>query len=772
MQISLSKRFLTALLVAAGAAQAAPGLIAIGTLDRPADLSGLVDPVESGLPADNFGGIGSGLAWAGGKRFLAIPDRGPNATSYTNGPLIDNTTSYISRWQTVELDLTAVPSGSLPFTLTPTLTGTTLLYSDASLIYGSTPGLPSAIPSVNAAGKNYFTGRSDNFLPGLSTNPDFARFDPEGVRLSRDGKSVFISDEYGPFVYQFDRATGKRIRSYNLPDHFAISNLSSLGATEISGNSSGRVTNKGMEGLAITPDGKTLIGFMQSPLIQDGGDGGRANRIVTIDVASGATHEYAYDNFIGGTVNKAFNSSEILALNSHQILVLERDGKGLGDGTKAVIKQLWAVDIAGAADVSALSGAAALLAVAPAKTLFLDIFAVLRANGIADTQIPSKLEGIAFGEDISIAGVLNHTLYLSNDNDFIPAIAGSNKFFVFAFTDADLAANSLSFAAQVFNVAPVANAGANLSLLPFQINGAVVTGTVSDEDGDAVACRWSEGSSVLKDWFSAASGACALPLYGFSFAVGQHTLTLEATDLKDTASSTMVLTIGTPPPGPVAHWSFDDGIGGFLATDKSGHGFDLVALHKPSALNQIPGVVGKGLLFAQPDFEIQARGSRGAFNFTHATYETIVLNPGTSGVVLANTNSGPGLAQGYWLGIWPGNTLNFVTGNSQNAVKWNETRATSPLIPGKVYHVAAVLNDNGYNRVYINGEEAGTQPFVPYEPFDGRAVVGYKFGDGIFNTYLTHGAVDELKVYDRVLSDQEIRAHYLEVKPGIDAVNP
>ncbi|HKP98088.1 MAG TPA: esterase-like activity of phytase family protein [Fibrobacteria bacterium] len=769
MQHSLSKRFLAVLLVAAGAAQAAPSLIAIGTLDRPADLSGLTAPVESGLPGDNFGGIGSGLAWAGGNRFLAIPDRGPNATPYPNGPLIDNTTSYISRWHTVELDLAAVPSGSLPFTLSASLTGTTPLYSDAPLIYGATSGLPSAVPSVNTAGKYYFTGRSDNFLPGLSTHSDFARFDPEGVRLSRDGKSVFISDEYGPYVYQFDRLTGKRIRSFNLPDHFAIPNLSSLGAAEISGNSIGRVTNKGMEGLAITPDGRTLVGFMQSPLIQDGGDGGRANRIVTLDIASGAVHEYAYDNIIAG---KAYNSSEILALNSHQFLILERDGKGLGDGSKALIKQLWAVDIAGAADVSALSGAAALLAVAPAKTLFLDIFAVLRANGIADTQIPAKLEGIAFGDDVSIGGVMSHTLYLSNDNDFVPAIAGSNKFFVFAFTDADLAAGSLSFANQVFNVAPVANAGANLAILTTQINATFLTGTVSDEDGDALACRWSEGTSVLKDWYPAVSGACALPLSGAWFAAGVHTLTLEATDLKDTASSSMVLTIGAPPPGPVAHWSFDKGFGGFIANDESGHGFDLVALHKPSALNVIPGVVGKALKFAQPGFELEARGSRGAFNFDHATFETMVLNPGTTGAVLANHLSGPGLAQGYWLGIWPGNTLNFVTGNSQDAVKWNETRSSYPLVPGKVYHVTAVLNDNGWNRVYINGEEAGSQPFRPYEPHDGRTVVGYKFGDGIFNTYLTNGAVDELKVYDRALSGDEIRAHYLEVKAGIDAVNP
>jgi hypothetical protein len=203
------------------------------------------------------------------------------------------------------------------------------------------------------------------------------------------------------------------------------------------------------------------------------------------------------------------------------------------------------------------------------------------------------LEGIAFGEDIMIGGVLNHTLYLSNDNDFIPAIAGSNKFFVFAFTDADLAAFSLSFAAQVFNGAPIAIAGANLSILSTQIDTTALTGTVSDEDGDALSCRWFEGATLLKDWYPAVSGACALSLGGLSFDIGLHSLTLEVTDLKDTASNSMVPTVGNPPPGPVAFWNFDDGITGLLAKDNSGHGFDLIAMHKASALNVVDGVVGK-----------------------------------------------------------------------------------------------------------------------------------------------------------------------------------
>ncbi|MGE5450333.1 MAG: esterase-like activity of phytase family protein [Acidobacteriota bacterium] len=463
---------LTAVLSAASLAHAGFDLIAMGTLGGTSDLSGLTGSLESGSPADLLGGMGSGLAWAGGNTFLALPDRGPNATAYTGGLAVDNTQSYVARFHTVTLDLTRTASGALPYTLTPTLKGTTLLYSPTALNYGSTSGLASGTPAINSAGKYYFTGRSDGFAAGLSTNPQNARLDPEAIRVSADGKSVFVSDEYGPYVYQFDRATGQRLKSFALPSLFAASNLSPLGATEISSNTTGRVANKGMEGLSITPDGKTLFGFMQSPLAQDGGDGGTANRIVSIDIASGDVRQYSFNNVIGG---KAYNSSEILALNDHQFWVLERDGKGLGDGTLAKVKQVWSVDLAGAADVTSLTGQASLLAAAPSKTLVLDIKAALNAAGVADAAIPAKLEGLAFGEDIVEGGQTYHTLYIANDNDFVPGVAGDNKFFVFRFTDADLAAKGLgAFTNQSIATAPVPEpAGWALSLAGLGLVGAL-----------------------------------------------------------------------------------------------------------------------------------------------------------------------------------------------------------------------------------------------------------------------------------------------------------
>ncbi|MDR3673536.1 MAG: esterase-like activity of phytase family protein [Holophaga sp.] len=459
---------------------AATGLqfIAQGSLDGATDLSGLTGTLENGNPAAILGGLGSGLAWAGGTTFIAIPDRGPNALAYDS--TVDNTTSYIERFHTIQMSLTANTSGSgLPYLLTPTLTNTTLMASSTALNYGTASSAAlTAVQSLNGSnGVYYFTGRSDGFGTGTSGNSADARLDAESVRVANDGNSIYISDEYGPYVYQIDRQTGVRLKSFTLPATFYVAAKSAMGATEISGNTSGRVANKGMEGLAITPDGTTLVGFVQSPLIQDGGDGGRCNRIITIDIATGATHQYVYDNMIG---SKSYNSSEILAINSHEFLVDERDGKGLGDGSSAVIKRLYKIDIAGATDVSGLSGESTLLPYAVSKTLFLDIQAALVNSGTAATAIPSKIEGVAFGPDMTISGSAKHTLWIANDNDFVPDTSGTNRFYVFAFSDADLGGSTyVGQAVTPYAGATTAVTGVSLSTTTLSLNVGGASGSLT-----------------------------------------------------------------------------------------------------------------------------------------------------------------------------------------------------------------------------------------------------------------------------------------------------
>jgi hypothetical protein len=157
--------------------------------------------------------------------------------------------------------------------------------------------------------------------------------------------------------------------------------------------------------LAITPDGR-LVGAVQSPLIEDGGASAQFTRIMTIDVRTGATRQYAYGlTNIGTPARPRFGTiSEILAINDHEFLVDERDGNGLGDDSVAAFKNIFHIDLAGARDVSRVSGAANLAPAAVAKTPFLDIVAVLTSHGIAAADIPAKLEGLSFGRDVLING--------------------------------------------------------------------------------------------------------------------------------------------------------------------------------------------------------------------------------------------------------------------------------------------------------------------------------------------------------------------------------
>jgi hypothetical protein len=187
---------------------------------------------------------------------------------------------------------------------------------------------------------------------------------------------------------------------------------------------------------------------MQAALIQDAAQKGAAAkllRIVTIDTASGqVTGQYAHGLTTGSGV------SEILALNNHEFLVDERDGHGRADGSLAVVKQLFKIDLTNATDVSQMDGKTA-AANEVKKTLFVDLVASLTNAGFSAAEIPAKIEGITFGPDLKREGETIHTLWVANDNDFTETvqdpdgnwIENPNQFFVFGFKDSDLGGSPL-----------------------------------------------------------------------------------------------------------------------------------------------------------------------------------------------------------------------------------------------------------------------------------------------------------------------------------------
>jgi Esterase-like activity of phytase len=180
------------------------------------------------------------------------------------------------------------------------------------------------------------TGETITDLDGNLLAADDNGYDPEGLVALKDG-TFWVSDEYGPFITHFDR-NGR-----------AIERLSPFDGT-LPRELKNRVPNKGMEGLTITPDGRTLVGIMQSALQQpDLGTVKPAKdpvlRIVTINLRTRATHEYVYLLDNPGVTSSAV--SEITALSSHTFLVDERDG----NFEPGAYKKLWLADLNGATDV-------------------------------------------------------------------------------------------------------------------------------------------------------------------------------------------------------------------------------------------------------------------------------------------------------------------------------------------------------------------------------------------------------------------------------------
>lgn len=368
------------LAVAPGPARADVTLVGVGTIPGTAsDLSGLRGKTSDGTPHDRLGGLGSAVAYTGrGTEYVLVSDRGPK----------DGASDFACRYH--RMDVRVTPGGATPVALK--LTATTLLTDNRG---------------------RRFIGSLDAFQhPDPERN---LRLDPEGVRVGRRGE-LYVADEYGPVIYEFDPA-GRRRRSIPVPAHYRAPRPGRSPADELPPHAVvGRQPNRGMEGLAISPDGTRLIGIMQGPLLQDGALNeknervGLNVRVLELDLKTGRPREFVYR-----LADPSHGVSEIVAVNDHQFLVLERDGKL---GADAAFKRVYLIDLTGATDVTglaALPGRALPAGVAPAaKVLFLDLLDP--RFGVAGAACPEKFEGLAFGPDLRDGRRL---LMVTADNDFV-----------------------------------------------------------------------------------------------------------------------------------------------------------------------------------------------------------------------------------------------------------------------------------------------------------------------------------------------------------------
>lgn len=174
-------------------------------------------------------------------------------------------------------------------------------------------------------------------LAGRSLAPSAKGINPAGLVALADG-TFWVADEYGPSLAHFD-ATGK-----------LLERITPTG----SGKSLPKVlvrrrTERGLAGLTVTPDGKTLVGMLESPLANPTATAttsSRTVRLLTFDLNTGATRQFLYL-----LDNAAFRIGDLAALDNDRFLVVETDARALANGVTPT-KRLYQIRLADATDVS------------------------------------------------------------------------------------------------------------------------------------------------------------------------------------------------------------------------------------------------------------------------------------------------------------------------------------------------------------------------------------------------------------------------------------
>ena len=272
-----------------------------------------------------------------------------------------------------------------------------------------------------------------------------ARLDPEGIRVGTNG-NLFISDEYGPYLLEF-QSDGRLVRRIPVPEHYLIANPCPISDDENGVNQQGRQGNRGLEGLAISPDRQLLWGLMQSPLLQDSDRTENPNkpkglncRLLQLSIDGTHLSERLYQ------LDQAENKlNELLQFDTDQFVCIERDGEA---GTAANFKKLMLINTDQATNIAALDRL-------PPYELPPQVRAVSKCCLIdlldpqwklAGETMPEKIEALTWGPDLADG---RRTLLVGSDNDFITT--NSSYFYVFAIPQKLLVAGPIKLAESISN---------------------------------------------------------------------------------------------------------------------------------------------------------------------------------------------------------------------------------------------------------------------------------------------------------------------------------
>jgi hypothetical protein len=299
------------------------------------------------------------------------------------------------------------------------------------------------ISAFNVVETILFREGSSNFN-GLAPNPSNAlgfSFDPEGFVVLGHSGNFLVSDEYAPRLNEFAR-NGEFIRQYEVPANAVPKVGAEVNYTATTSDApnltAGRENNRGLEGLAISPDGQYAYAILQNGLITDGTytapnafSRSLYTRILKYDTTTGLNvAQYAY---MLDSADPGRSISALVALDDTRFLVLERNNRGVGVPNANLEtpwdKKVYLIDLIGATDVTGVAlnsvNPPGITPVNKTAAALIDLAANTDAASLAvlGGKAPEKWEGLTVGPQLDDG---SYVLLAGTDNDYSVTKNGSN----------------------------------------------------------------------------------------------------------------------------------------------------------------------------------------------------------------------------------------------------------------------------------------------------------------------------------------------------------
>jgi hypothetical protein len=223
-----------------------------------------------------------------------------------------------------------------------------------------------------------------------------ADFDVESMQLAPDG-TIWFGEEFGPFLLHTD-ATGRLLEApIPTPGVTSPSN-----PTLAPGQVPNLANSKGFEGLALSPDGRTLYPMLEGPVAEDVAAGLPADlRIFEVQVRQDGVRWR--DGFSRYRLEHPTNAiGDMIALDAHRFLVIERDG---GSGPTAVFKAIFLVDLRDRDRDGYVD-----------KQLLVNLMAIPNPGAVSGITTPFLTFPFVTIEDVEV--VDDNTIVVLNDNNF------------------------------------------------------------------------------------------------------------------------------------------------------------------------------------------------------------------------------------------------------------------------------------------------------------------------------------------------------------------